>query len=373
MLSERAHFTCRRCVMNSNVEGIRFDGDGICNYCTEFIEQSNTKFVKHSAPQQKLEQLIENISSSTRKSEYSCVMGVSGGVDSTFAVCKAVSLGLRPLLVHLDNGWNSESSQHNIYQLVDKYNLDLITHVINWNETKSLQRSFILADVVDIELLMDNAQAALNYKVAYDYGLKYILAGTNTATEGMPMPNGWTHYKFDYLNIKDINKQHENIRTNTHPFMSTLKWLKYEKINKISWTPFLDYLDYNKNEALTYLEKKIDYKRYRYKHGESIFTRFYQNYILPQKFSVDKRLVHFSTLIANGQMTRQDALNDLEENPYISSGEFLFDQEYVLKKLEITEIEFKNYISRSPVEHSDYKSEFWFFKFLLQLKRLLKI
>ena len=359
--------------MNSKVEGIVFNDVGICNFCTDYIEQFNVKFGKSNARQKKHTQLIENVRASARNAEYSCVMGVSGGVDSTYAVCKAVSMGLKPLLVHLDNGWNSEASQHNIYQLVDKYKLDLITHVINWNETKSLQRSFILADVVDIELLMDNAQAALNYKIASKYGLKYILAGTNTATEGMRMPDGWTHYKFDFKNIKDINKRHENIRTATHPFMSTLNWVTYEKINKIRWIPLLDYLKYDKNEALEYLEKTVNYKKYRYKHGESVFTRFYQNYILPQKFSIDKRLVHFSTLIANGQMTRQDALKDLSENHYINSGEYLFDQEYVLKKLEITEAEFENYINRPPVKHCLYKSEFWIFKYLLKIKRFLRI
>lgn len=373
MITKNETYTCRRCVMNSDVEGVVFDEDGICNFCTEYIEKYNTIIGAKELLPEKCFELKEKIQSSAGKAKYTCIMGVSGGVDSTYAVCKAVSLGLKPLLVHLDNGWNSEASQHNIYQLIDKYDLDLITHVINWNETKSLQRSFLNADVVDIELLMDNAQAALNYKVASDYGLKYILAGTNTATEGMPMPNGWTHFKFDYKNIKDINNKHENIRTKTHPFLSTLKWLKYEKINKIRWIPFLDYFEYEKNEALDFLEKEINYKKYRYKHGESVFTRFYQNFILPQKFSIDKRLVHFSTLIANEQMTREDALNDLTENPYISSGEYLFDQEYVLKKLELTNSEFNDYISRPPVKHSQYKSEFWIFKYLLQLKRLLRI
>ena len=194
-----------------------------------------------------------------------------------------------------------------------------------------LQLSLIKANVIDIEILMDNAQAALNFEMANKYKLKYILSGSNSKTEGIQAPANWTHYKFDVKNIKSIHKKFGSIKIKTHPLISTLDYLYYTQFKKIKWVFFLDYLFYDKNKAITEL-KKIGYKPYLHKHYESVFTRFYQGYILPKKFNVDKRKMHLSALILTGLITREEGLDELKKSPYENEDLLIQDKEFVIKK-----------------------------------------
>ena len=371
MLSENQ--VCTRCVMDTTATDIVFDENGICNYCTEFLERLKASRKHVGDHQVHRDAFIARIKADGKGKEYDCVVGVSGGVDSSYALYLAAKHGLRPLAVHLDNGWNSELASHNIANLVTTLGIDLYTHVIDWEENRDLQMSFFKANVVDIELLMDNAMLALNYQQASRYRLKYLLSGSNTATEGMHMPRGWNHFKYDVRNIRRIQRRFGGRPIKTHPLMSTLNYVWYEFARGIKWISFLDYFPYNKLEALETLKVVVGYKPYPYKHYESVFTRFYQAYILPRKFGFDKRRPHLSALVASGQMTRGEALTTFETPPYPDADQERQDRIFVMKKLGFTEHSFNEYMTAPAVPHENYGSEKWLRDSLLKVHGLLRL
>lgn len=360
---------CTRCVMDESASPISFDADGMCNYCRELAERlvSGT-----SGPgQADLDTLFDDIKRDGRGHRYDCVVGVSGGVDSSYVLYLAVRHGLRPLAVHLDNGWNSELASHNISRLVKELSVDLYTHVIDWPEYRDLQRSFFAAHVVDIELLMDNAMLALNYQQAARHGLRHILSGANVATEGMRLPSTWSHYKRDARNIRAIQKQFGTRRIRTQPMLSTFGHLWYEVVRRIHWTTVLDRLDYRKSHAVETLVRDVGYRPYPYKHYESIFTRFYQAHILPRKFGYDKRRLHLSTLIMTGQLERREAVALLEGPAYETLQLEKQERGYVLKKLGFTDSEFEAYLSAPGSPHEAYGSEIGRHRACQRLRRVL--
>ena len=341
--------------MDSTVPSISFDDFGHCNYCTDFLESYQDTL--SSSSENSLDQLISKIRVDGRYKPYDCIVGVSGGVDSSWVLVNAVRLGLRPLAVHMDNGWNSELAQNNISQLISRLEVDLYTHVIDWDEYKALMQAFFDSDVLDIELLYDNAMLAVCYKLARKYNLKYILSGSNKSTEGMKFPPGWNWYKRDAYNIRSIVTRFSNVKINTFPLHSSIGYFIDYFFFKIRWISFLDYFSYDKFSALQQLESVYGYKPYPYKHYESVFTRFYQGFILPEKFNVDKRLVHLSTLVVTGQISRDDALHDLTKIPYPSQRDLELDKAYFLKKMNWTGEELDNYLSRPEISHSFYGTE----------------
>ena len=346
---------CKRCIMDTTANEITFDKKGNCNYCTDLIKRLN--IAKKKDVQNNLENLVNNIKKNNRKKKYDCIIGLSGGVDSSYTLLKSIEMGLRPLAVHLDNGWNSELAQHNISNLVNILNVDLYTHVVDWTEYKNFQEAFFKANVIDIELLMDNAMLAINYKLANKYNIKNILSGTNTSTEGMKIPNNWSWFKNDVKNIKYIGKKFTNQKIKTLPTFSTFDFIYYELFKKIKWVLFLDNLDYVKEDAIKELINKCNYKPYPYKHYESVFTRFYQAYILPKKFNVDKRKLHLSNLIITNQMNRENALLKLSESAYTSQEEEKKDINYFLKKMDWSSKKFQNYLQEPEIKHDFYPSE----------------
>jgi N-acetyl sugar amidotransferase len=344
--------------MDTSVQDIAFDRDGVCNYCTEFLVRSGDILNKSTELKKgELDLLVASIKEQGKGKPYDCIVGVSGGVDSSWVLVKAVELGLRPLAVHMDNGWNSELAQNNIANLIAKLGVDLYTHVVNWSEYKLLMQSFFDADVIDVELLYDNAMLAVNYRLAKQFKLKHILAGTNQATEGMKIPSNWNWFKYDKKNIYGIASKFGGVTIKTLPTIGTLDYVNYVVLQKIKWHSFLDYFDFNKFEALDSLERSYGYKRYPYKHYESIFTRFYQGYILPKKFGVDKRRVHLGTLVVTKQMMREEAIKDLEGLPYPSEKALDEDIEYFLKKMAWTKGQLETYLARKAVPHTAYPSE----------------
>jgi N-acetyl sugar amidotransferase len=352
----RDYRICSRCVMDTSAADIRFDPDGVCHYCADFAATLRRQQPRaDDAPGR--ERFLDEVRARGRGREYDCVVGVSGGVDSSYSLYLAVRNGLRPLAVHLDNGWNSELASHNIAALVSSLGVDLYTHVIDWNENRDLQLSFFRAHVVDIEMLMDNAMFALNYQQAARFGLRHILSGSNLSTEGLTMPKEWNHFKYDVRNIRDIHRRFGSVPIATHPLISTLRRAWYEVVRGIRWIAFLDYFPYRKQEALEVLQKEAGYKPYPYKHYESVFTRFYQAYILPRKFGYDKRRVHLSSLVVSGQMTRDAALALLEQPPYPDARQQEQDRVFVMKKLGLSEEEFERYIRTPGVPHERYRSE----------------
>ncbi len=344
---------CKRCLMNDRIPDFFVTKDG-CNYCDELIVRQ----MQNRTLPEDLNDLIENIKHSSRGKKYDCVVGLSGGLDSTYALHLAVKAGLKPLAVHMDNGWNSELAQNNISNIIDKLGVDLYTHVIEWGEYRDMMQAFFSADVIDVELLYDNAMLAVNYRLADKYGIKYILGGTNNSTEGIRIPPGWNWYKYDKTNIVDICKRFSNSRRfKTFPFISTVTLLLYTKFKRIKWLSFLDYFEYDKNNAMDEMVALYGYKPYPYKHYESIFTRFYQGYILPSKFKVDKRLPHLSALVATKQMDKSHAHEMLDKSPYPNPSDLNDDLSYFLKKMKWTDNDLTDYISRPPIPHDAYKSE----------------
>lgn len=361
---------CTRCLMDTTAKDIFFDENGICNYCKDFenvLKNPKKRINVH------LDDLVKQIKEDGKNKPYDCIVGVSGGVDSSYTLVKAKELGLRPLAVHMDNGWDSELAANNIKNLVEGLGVDLYTHVIDWDEYRELMQAFFDADVIDIELLYDNAMLAVDYEQAAKYGIKYILAGTNTSTEGMKIPENWNWFKFDKKNIYNLAKT-RNIKIKTFPAFSTFDFVYYEYVRRIRWISFLDYLDnYNKFDALQILQKNYRYKPYPYKHYESIFTRFYQGYLLPEKFNVDKRKVHLSTLIISGQMTREQALEQLQgKYAYPSERDLEEDMQYFLKKMRWTRKELEEYVNRPEKPHTQYGSEIKFYKLLANIYKKLK-
>jgi N-acetyl sugar amidotransferase len=338
------------------VPNINFDSEGICNYCKSYFNSPKQVF-DVELQKRNFDELITKVKRNGKGKPYDCIVGLSGGVDSSYAIVRAVEAGLRPLAVHMDNGWNSELAQNNIANLVRILKVDLHTHVIDWTEYRELMQAFFDADVIDVELLYDNAMLAVNYKQASKFGLRYILAGYNKATEGMPLPESWSWNKYDKLNIRDIAKNHGNVKIKTFPAVGSWAFAYYNYIKLISFVPFLDYFPYNKYEALDLLENNFGYKRYPYKHYESIFTRFYQGYILPKKFGVDKRKIHLSNLVVSGQLSREQALEDIKGIPYPNEEALNSDIEYFLKKMKWTSEMLESYISRPEVSHNKYASE----------------
>ena len=356
---------CKRCLMDETAEGIVFTEAG-CNYCDEFVEVLKEPPKKLDLT---LEELVNKIKHEGKSKPYDCIVGISGGVDSSYTLVKVKELGLRPLAVHMDNGWDSELAANNIKNLVEGLNVDLYTHVIDWDEYRELMQAFFDADVIDIELLYDNAMLAVNYQQASKYGLKFILAGTNTSTEGMSLPPNWNWFKWDKKNIKALAKKN-NVKLRTFPAIGTIDRIFCEFIKGIKWVHFLDYLPkYNKFEALEVLKNRFGYKPYPYKHYESIFTRFYQGFILPVKFGVDKRKNHLSMLILSGQMEKEEALKQLKEIPYPTEKDLVDDIEYFLKKMRWTEKQLMDYLKRPPKPHTLYGSEIEMWKVLASIYR----
>lgn len=364
---------CSRCVMDTSAHEIEFEESGKCNFCSDYVAistNSHTNLGSAESKEQRLLQLVAEIKQNGEGKPYDCIVGVSGGVDSSWVLVNAVQLGLRPLAVHMDNGWNSNLAVSNISNLIETLDVDLYTHVINWGEYRNLMEAFFLADVIDIELLYDNALHEVCYSQAKKYGLHVVLSGSNFSTEGIKMPSSWAwESKWDGRNIKRIASL-SGAKVVTFPLFTTLKWLLYTYVNKIRWEPVLDLLDYTKEGALATLEKDYGYTRYPYKHYESIFTRFYQGYLLPTKFGVDKRRVHLSSLIASGQMTRSEAISDLEGIPYPSQRDLEIDKKYFLKKMGWSEDRLNSYLARPEVSHRQYGTDL-VRSFLLPITRLL--
>ena len=359
---------CKRCLMDETAEGIKFTEDG-CNYCEEFLRILNNPPKRVNL---NLEELVQHIKEDGKGKPYDCVVGISGGVDSSYTLVKVRELGLRPLAVHMDNGWDSELAANNIKNLVENLGVDLYTHVIDWQEYKALMEAFFEADVIDIELLYDNAMLSVDYRLTNKYGLKYLIAGTNTSTEGMRLPPNWNWFKWDKKNIKSLAKR-GGVRLKTFPAIGTLDKIYYEYIKGIRWISFLDYLpEYNKFKALEILKENFGFKPYPYKHYESVFTRFYQGYILPVKFGVDKRKNHLSTLILSGQMDKETALEELNKIPYPTEEELVDDIQYFLKKMEWNEDKFMEYLQRPEKPHTLYGSEIGLWNFLRKVKKLLE-
>lgn len=347
---------CTKCVLDTNDDPfINFDENGVCNHCRNYTLLEKKHVIKGDEGIKFFSEKINEIKQEGKNKKYDCVLGLSGGVDSSYLAYIAKKEGLRPLVVHFDNGWNSELAVKNIHNIVSKLGFELYTYVINWEEFKDIQLSYFKANVIDIEAITDHAIIATLYKLAADYNIKYILSGYNIVTEAI-LPQAWVFNKQDSVNIKAIHKAYGTVPLKTFPFLEPLKKRYYSVVRKIETVPLLNYIEYNKNEVKKLLIEQLDWKDYGGKHYESVFTRFYQGYILPHKFKVDKRKAHLSTLINSGQITKEEALKELEK-PIYDSVQLEIDKEFVLKKMGMSKADFETYISQAPRNHRAFETE----------------
>jgi len=367
-MTSRPYQICTRCVMDTSDPLISFDADGLCNHCREAEMLLPSCHVDNATAQRRIDEWAARIKADA-KGPYDSIIGLSGGVDSSYVAYLAREMGLRPLAVHFDNGWNSEIAVSNIKKIVDACGFDLYTYVIDWPEFRDLQRSFFLADVVDVELLTDHAIFAALYRLRRQHNIKYILSGTNYATEH-GMPKSWNWRKTDLTNIKSIQKEFGTIKIKSFPTITTLKWLSSRYLGLGgTFVELLNCIDYRKDKAIDVLRREFGWREYGGKHYESIFTKFYQAYYLPQKFNIDKRRPHVSALVRNGEIDRDTALAELEA-PLYSDNELAVDRSYVLKKLGFTEDEWARIMSREPKSHLAYGSDQWLQNWIARLKPL---
>lgn len=362
--------TCSRCVLDTTTKLITFDESGVCSFCKAYDAEEKRIFNQSASEREaRLNALISKIKKEQLSNKYDCIVGISGGMDSTYLAHLAVKYGLKPLFVHFDNGWNSELAVQNINNLVSKLNIDLYTYVINWEEFKDLQIAYFKASVIDIEVPTDQLIFAVLFKLAKQYKIKYVLEGYNFRTEfGVPLD--WSfEYKFDIKNLSTIHAKFGTKKLRNFPTLSKSDFLLYNEIHKVTTIDLINYTDYKLQDVVKLLKEEYNYVPYQYKHYESIFTRFYQGYILPKKFNVDKRKAHLSTRIRSGFITREEAM-DLLATPTYPIQQQIEDKAYVLKKWDMTEAEFDNIMSLAPIPHETYGVEDgvnWFTKLKVKL------
>lgn len=362
---ENSFKRCARCVMDSRDPGISFDAHGNCNYCNEYFRREPLIVHHGEEGMRRLETIVEKIKAEGAGKEYDCILGVSGGVDSTYVAYWAHKLGLRPLAVHFDNGWNSELAVKNIENILKKLNIDLYTYVVDWEEFKDIQLSFLRASVPNAEIPSDHGFLAVLYKVAKEKGIKYFLTGSNFTTEGI-LPPGYGYLSVDLRHIIGIHKKFGKVPMKTFPKLSLSKYFFYRFFCGLTKVPILDYLDYNKAQAMSVIEKELDWRYYGGKHYESIYTRFFQSYILPKKFGIDKRKAHLASLICSGQASREEAVAELQTEPY--PPELLKqDKEYVVKKIGVSEQEFDGIMAAPIKSHMEYPNDSRIFSLLGRL------
>jgi len=374
MHEPRPYQICTRTVMDTTDPEIVFDDEGVSNHALDY-DRTMKRFVDAASAGQRqgeLAAIVEQVKTAGRGKPYDCVIGVSGGVDSTYLALQAVKLGLRPLLVHFDSGWNSELAVDNIHNIVERLGLDLVTDVVDWREMRDLQLAFIKAGVPDWDIPMDHAFPAIAYRQAAKYGIRYILAGTNFATESI-MPSAWGYNGADAVHLKAIHRRFGSTRLRTYPTMGIFKrYIWYGYLRPMTTVNLLNYMPYVKADAKRAITEELGWRDYGGKHYESVFTRYYQGSYLPKRFGWDKRKGHLSSLIVSGQITREEALAELERSDYPEDLERQ-DHEFIAKKLGLTTEEFDALIAAPRHSHLDFPNSKWAFDVLLRLSDRLGI
>lgn len=345
---------------------ITFDKNGVCNYCRQATQTLEKEYFPNEIGQDKLNKLLSQIKRDCINQRYDCMMGISGGLDSSYLAYLGYTWNLRILGVHIDDGFDTEVSQNNIRKLCEKANIDLITIKPNTEQYYSLIKAYLKAGVPDLAVPQDNILFANLYEIAHKERIKYFLSGSNLALESI-LQKGNSHNAEDVINIKNISQAFNPLPTDKLKFISRYKKEYYTRICKITTVKPLNLLNYNKDKALTELSEFCDFEYYGGKHLENIFTAFMQLYWLPQKFNVDKRTSHLSSMIISGQITRDKAIIELG-NPSYDENMMREYIEIIKDSLEISDQEFKDIMEAPIKQHTDYKTDN-----LLQILTVLKL
>lgn len=363
---------CTRCIMNSAVDPDLVLVDGICNHCLRYDALLESRVVPVEQRPAKLAQVVEAISRAGKGREYDCIIGVSGGVDSSYVALQVKRLGLRPLAVHVDNGWNSALAVLNIERLLRTLDIDLHTEVLRLDEFYDLQRSFLLASTPDADIPSDHAIQATLWKVAREHGVRFIISGMNFATESISVPS-WSYGHSDWRYLNDVHRRFGRVPLRTYPHFGfvTLAWTTF--VRRVRIVSILNYLEYDKSKAMTELVEQLGWVPYEGKHYESIFTRWVQGFYLPRKFGIDKRRGHYSDLINSGQISREDALAAVAESDY-SERLRAEDEILLLKKLSLTPEQLAEIVDRPASSYRAYRNSYGFVQFLRgMVNRLRKL
>jgi len=360
---------CARCVMDTTDPSIQFDEKGVCNHCRTYELMMQQWVLMGEAGRQKIGDIAATLRQRSLNRRYDCVIGVSGGVDSTYVAYSVKRLGLRPLAVHLDNGWDSELAVRNIENVCRTLQIDLQTVVLDWEEFRDLQLAFLKASTPDSEIPSDHAIVASMYHTARRLRVP-VIAGYNHRTESH-LPAAWSQGHYDWRYIRSVQAAHGTKPLKSFPH---LNWIQGQRFVR-GLIPLLNYMSYSKTEAMPLLEKEVGWRYYGKKHYESIYTRFYQGYFLPRKFGYDKRKSHLSSLICSGEITREAAVRELEQDTYPVDLQEQ-DKEYVIKKLRLTTSQFDDIIRLPKNSFWDYPSyaalqRLWFSPFVRMLYRNL--
>ncbi len=361
-MNTRVYQICSNCVMDTSDSAITFEADGVCDHCASFNRDVLPNWHTDERGRQTLARIVDDIKASGKGKEFDCILGLSGGLDSSYMLHLIVTeFGLRPLVFHVDGGWNTDIAVNNIQMLVEKLGLDLYTEVINWEDMRDFQLAYFKSGVPNLDIPQDHAFVATLYHFANKHDIKYIMNGGNYSTECVRNPLEWLYYGTDMAQINDIRARFCTRPLKQYPFSSILfhkAYLQYLKGIKV--VKPLNMLPYTKQIAIDTLSTVYGWKAYPQKHFESRFTKFYEGYWLPTRFGYDTRRVQYSSLILTGQMTRLEALGKLEKPAYDATS---IDEEfeYIATKLGISVEELRGYHCMPLKSYRDYKNRLWLF------------
>ncbi len=370
----REYQICTNCVMDTTDSKITFDENGVCDFCNGYYKKILPKWKVDEDSEKELMRIADNIRKEGKGKQYDCILGMSGGVDSSYlAYVVKEKMRLRPLLYTVDTGWNLNVAVENIEKIVKALDLDLYTEVVSWDEMKDLQLSFLKAQVPYQDIIQDHAIFAGLYNYAVKNGFKYVLSGANNATESIRPPVEWV-YTNDLTFIKAVHKRYGKLKLKDFPMCGMLKYrIYYAYFKGMKRFAPLDYINYNKAKAEKELNEKFGWQSYENKHYENVFTRFYEGYYLPKKFGYDKRKCYFSNEILTGVMTRDEALSKLNEAPYPESLA-MEDMRYISNKLGISAEELESMInSEEKRSYKDFKNSNWLLQFLTDFAKFIGI
>lgn len=356
--TDRPYQICTSCIMDTSDSSITFNAEGQCEYCQNYYNNILPNWHTDEIGEREIMKSIEKIKKDGEGKDHDCLIGISGGLDSSYLVYLAKEkFGLRPLLFHVDAGWNSDISTHNIQKIVDGLCLDLYTEVVNWDEMKDLQVAFIKSQVRDIDLPQDLVFFSSLYNFAVKNKIKYILTGGNYSTECVREPFEWgAYFQTDMCYVNDIHKKFGSIPLKTFPTCDIFKYkIQYRLINGVRVIKPLDHVPFVKDEAIRFLRERFGWQSYPHKHHESRFTRFYESYWLPRKFGFDRRRAHFSSLILTKQMTREAAIERISRAE-LDEETLLQEFDFVAQKLDMTPEELRGYFSGENKSYKDYKN-----------------
>lgn len=344
---------CVNCVMDTSDPEIAFNGQGVCSYCMNFESEVGQNWFPNETGKQKLSAIFERVREEGRDKEYDCIIGLSGGVDSSYVALVLKEYNLRPLVVHVDVGWNSELAVHNIEKIIKHCGYELFTRVVDWGEVRDLQLAYLKSGIANQDVVQDHVIFSSLYHFAVENDIRYVISGGNIATESVVV-KAWHHAAMDARNLHAIHRRFGSVKLRDYKTISFFQYyLYYPLIRRMKTVRPLNYMPYDKARAVQELKEQVGYKEYGRKHGESRFTKFFQNHYLPKKFGYDKRRLHLSSQILAGSITREEAVQELKK-PLYEPIELKEDKTFLAKKLGIGTEELDKFIEGPCKNYDEY-------------------